>query len=189
LEKQDIIISEAFLAHPFQRTFEQGGHQLAGFRLYGELPKLIQQIVQHELLKEGRTAPAEELAYRVALLENEIQRLRMPEVQYVHLPEDIGLWESSGVETYGVVPITKFPRALIVFYSLGLVSTIMFAALIALSSFGTNLLHPFLSLLGLVGGLGWLTTAWTDLLLRKREKCFDSSTSTSTTKANARVAA
>jgi len=64
------------------------------------------------------------------------------------------------------------PRAMVVFYALGLAFTAIFAFLIALSALGTTLLHPFLSLLGLVGGLGWLTTAWTDLLMWRQENSF-----------------
>jgi len=46
---------------------------------------------------------------------------------------------------------------------------LVFATLLALSAMKVDTIHPFISLLGLIGGLGWLTTAWTDLLLWKRE--------------------
>jgi hypothetical protein len=63
-----------------------------------------------------------------------------------------------------------FPRVMIAFYVSGLLCSLVFASLLALSAVGVNILHPFLSLLGLVGGLGWLTTVWADLLSWKREK-------------------
>jgi hypothetical protein len=68
------------------------------------------------------------------------------------------------------VPPVNFPKPMIIFYVSGLLCSVAFASLLALSALGTNVIHPFLSLLGLVGGLGWLTTAWSDLLLSKREK-------------------
>jgi hypothetical protein len=64
----------------------------------------------------------------------------------------------------------KVPGAVVIFYVLGLACVLTFAALLALSANGNHVIHPFLSLLGLIGGLGWLSTAWTDLILWKREK-------------------
>jgi len=70
------------------------------------------------------------------------------------------------------VPFTskKLPGAMVAFYIAGLFCSLTFAILLALSAVGIKVIHPFLSLIGLVGGLGWLTTAWTDLFLWKRER-------------------
>jgi hypothetical protein len=66
--------------------------------------------------------------------------------------------------------VIRLPGVMIVFYVLGFAITFIFATLLALSAAGSNLVHPLISLLGLVGGLTWLSTAWTDLVLWKREK-------------------
>jgi hypothetical protein len=175
-----------------QAAFQQQSVQLAeGEAMYADVAKFIKAIVQHELLREGRSAQAFELAYRVALLEKKLEKLSMPDVQYVqyvHYVSEVAT-SSDKVETFQIASIGKFPRAMIVFYSLGLTCTLAFAVLIALSALGTNLIHPFLSLLGLVGGLGWLTTAWTDLLLWKRERCLDPTTSTTEANTTTRIAA
>ncbi|MDX6406569.1 MAG: hypothetical protein QOH70_4024 [Blastocatellia bacterium] len=178
-----------------QAAFQQQRELAEGAANYADVAKFIKTIVQHELLREGQSAQAFELAYRVALLENKLEKLSMPDVQYVHVLHDAAweplAWESlpESAETLNVISISKFPRAVIVFYSLGLICTLVFAVLIALSALGTNLIHPFLSLLGFVGGLGWLTTAWTDLLLWKRERCLDPSTSTNKADNTARIVA
>ena len=67
----------------------------------------------------------------------------------------------------------QVPRVIVAFYVLGSVTTLLFAVLLAAAAFGTSVIHPFLALLGLVGGLGWLSTAWTDLFLWKRETVVD----------------
>lgn len=64
----------------------------------------------------------------------------------------------------------RLPSGIIIFYVLGFAFTLVFAALLALSAGGLAIVHPLLSLVGLVGGLTWLSTAWTDLVLWKREK-------------------
>jgi len=66
--------------------------------------------------------------------------------------------------------VIRLPGMMIVFYVLGFALTFIFATLLALSAAGSSLIHPFISLLGLLGGLTWLSTAWTDLVLWKREK-------------------
>jgi hypothetical protein len=64
----------------------------------------------------------------------------------------------------------KVPGSVVIFYVLGLACVLTFAVLLALAASGHRLIHPFLSLLGLIGGLGWLSTAWTDVILWKRER-------------------
>jgi len=125
--------------------------------------------IELEMAKQGHQRDTKELSRRLASLElrvelmvREFARQRgLPAVQYVVA--------SPTKDT--AVPLTPLvvPKLMIVFYILGLVCSVVFAALLALSGTGTNLIHPFVSLLGLVGGLGWLTTAWADLLLWKRE--------------------
>jgi hypothetical protein len=66
-----------------------------------------------------------------------------------------------------LVLAVKLPGAIFLFYALGLACTLTFAFLLALSASGHNVIHPFLSVLGLIGGLGWLSTAWVDLVLWK----------------------
>lgn len=80
---------------------------------------------------------------------------------------------------------SKPPTAMVAFYGLGLGCSLIFATLLALSAMKVDTIHPFLSLIGLVGGLGWLTTAWTDLLLWKREKPIGNRTSSKASEANA----
>jgi hypothetical protein len=181
---------EPYASRSLQAAFEQRSVQLVETAMYDDLTNFIKVVVQYEFSKAGASAQATELAYRVALLEKKLEKLRMPEVQYVHISSEV-TWEplSQRAEILNVISISKFPRAVIVFYSLGLIFTLAFAVLIALSALGTNLIHPFLSLLGLVGGVGWLTTAWTDLLLWKREKCLDPTTSTAETNKTTRIAA
>jgi hypothetical protein len=58
----------------------------------------------------------------------------------------------------------KIPKPMIVFYTCGLLCSIGFAILLALSAAGIRVLHPFLSLIGMLGGLGWVTTALRDIL-------------------------
>jgi hypothetical protein len=186
---------ESYVSFSLQDAFQQRSVQLAETAIYDDLTNFIKVAIQHEFSKEGASAQATELAYRVALLEKKIEKLRMPEVRYVRVTQDIA-WEPLAwhpfperVETVNVISISKFPRAVIVFYSLGLICTLAFAVLITLSALGTNLVHPFLSLLGLVGGLGWLTTAWSDLLLWKRERCLDPTTSTTEANTTTGIAA
>jgi hypothetical protein len=155
-----------------RHPFKQSGRELGEVEVSSDLAMLIGAMIQHELSKRGRWAQTDELSYRVALLERDFERLRMPEVQYVHFVQQKFVMEDRLEITSSkhTAIDTQFPKAMIIFYSLGLFCSLIFAALITLSALGTNLIHPFLSLLGLVGGLGWLTTAWTDLLLWKRER-------------------
>lgn len=167
---------DSYASPSLQAVFQQRSVGMAETARYDDLTNLIKVLIQHEFPREGASTQAIELAYRVALLEEKIEKLRMPEVRYVHVSRDVA-WEPLLQNEVESLNIIKFPRAVTIFYSLGLICTLAFAVLIALSALGTNLIHPFLSLLGLVGGLGWLTTAWTDLLLGKREQSVDPSTS------------
>jgi hypothetical protein len=136
-----------------------------------QVMQAVQVMVELAMAKQSHWRQSEELSSRVDLLETQmgqVMRLavregRFPVIDYV-----------EGVtHTKDIAPLPKAartPRAMIVFYGLGIFCCVAFASLLALSSLGTTLLHPFLSLLGFVGGLGWLTTAWTDLLVSKREK-------------------
>jgi hypothetical protein len=75
-------------------------------------------------------------------------------------------------DTQVVRPESKLssPQAMRIFSGLGLLIAVVCGVLLAFSAFGINLIHPFLSLLGLVGGLGWLVTAWVDLFVWRRDK-------------------
>jgi hypothetical protein len=140
-----------------------------------ELRELVRAAMQVELARAAHWQNAEDLYARVASLESRFEGMmrvvarqqRMPSVQYIVAVPGRG-WSVSPADR--PIPIPKPPAAMSVFYSLGLACTIIFAILLAMSSMGLNLIHPFLSLLGLTGSLGWLTTAWTDLLLWKRER-------------------
>lgn len=49
------------------------------------------------------------------------------------------------------------------FYALSLTLTLAFGALLFLNGMGLALVHPFISGVGFLGSIGWLTTAVTDL--------------------------
>ncbi len=170
--KNDDILSEIAYLDPAPR---QPAYSRADLVDVSELRELVKTAMQLELARAGHWQNAEELYARVSLLESHFERMmrmvvhqqRMPSVQYIVAVPGRG-WSIPPADR--PIPIQKPPAAMSVFYSLGLACTIIFAILLAMSSMGLNLIHPFLSLLGLIGGLGWLTTAWADLLLWKREK-------------------
>jgi hypothetical protein len=172
--KNDDILSEiAYLDDDFAPR--QSPYRCAHQANPNELRELVRAAMQLELARAGHWQNAEDLYARVAVLEAHVERMmrmvarqqRMPSVQYVVAVPRRG-WTVSPPDH--PIPVPKPPTTMSVFYSLGLICTIIFAILLTMSSMGFNLIHPFLSLLGLTGSLGWLTTAWTDLLLWKREK-------------------
>jgi hypothetical protein len=123
-----------------------------------------------EMAKQAHWPNPEDVALRLASLEA-MRRVMLtnhrgyPVVQYVSVSQ-------PRLTVPATIPAERryrFPKSLVVFYCLGLVFSLSFAILLALSAFGTSLIHPFLALLGFVGGIGWLTTAWSDLLLLKAE--------------------
>jgi hypothetical protein len=143
-----------------------------------ELQRLVRAAIQIEIARRAHWAgfSNEALASRIACLEDKLQKLasemairkERPSVQYVRLsPEESLTRPISGELARGSA--RKLPRMILAFYIAGLVFCLAFALLLALSSAGIRVVHPFLSLIGFVGGLGWLTTAWTDLLLWKRD--------------------
>jgi len=136
-----------------------------------DFSKLIKAMIQLEIAKQSHWWTSEEFSSRVASLESRLEKLmhetacrkERPVVQYV-----VGM-PRRDLEVFRDRRVVKLPMAITIFYALGLACSLFFAVLLSLSATGINLMHPFLSLLGLTGGLGWLTTAWTDLLLWKRE--------------------
>ncbi len=137
--------------------------------LPSDMIEVVRLVIELEIAKQGHWNQREQLSSRVDALEMQVSRMMraierqrsFPVVQYIDVMP----------RTKDVPPrVTKLPRAMVVFYAIGFLCSVTFASLLVLSSLGTTIIHPFLSLLGLVGGLGWLTTAWTDLLLSKREK-------------------
>ncbi|HTU47521.1 MAG TPA: hypothetical protein VMF91_20835 [Bryobacteraceae bacterium] len=144
-----------------------------------ELQRLVRTAIQIEIARRTHWAgfPNEALASRVACLEDKFQQLasemairkERPSVQYVKMPPEESLSRPVSRELQKASAARRLPRTIVAFYVAGLGCSLAFAILLALSSMGVRLIHPFLSLIGLVGGLGWLTTAWTDLLLWKRE--------------------
>jgi hypothetical protein len=166
----DEILSEISCLDDFPNRwpYSHGGHGTPN-----EMRNLVRVAMQLELARAGQWRHTEDLDSRVAVLESRVERMicmmanlqRLPSVQYVvHIPTRERLIPTDPV------PAIKAPALMSAFYALGLLCTVVFAGLLALSSIGWNIIHPFLSLLGLIGGLGWLTTAWADLLLWKREK-------------------
>jgi len=178
----DVISQIAYLGDDFQDS-ERGLRPVPT-----ELIKLVRAAIQLEMARQMRwpfpnDELLEDLSSKIACLEKRfreeladdaaIQKERSV-VQYVErLPGDslatpVGILPST-VSVDRIAQVRRLPRAIVAFYTAGLVCSLVFAILLTLSSTGTNLIHPFLSLIGFVGGLGWLTTAWTDLLLWKRE--------------------
>jgi len=139
-----------------------------------EMIALVRDAIQIEIAKQGHLRKAEDVSARFASLEKRMEVMRrefirqrgIPSVTYIRrVPQESELFtDVPAAEPPGL------PTAVVVFYGLGLVCSLSFATLLALSALKVDTIHPFISLLGLVGGLGWLTTAWTDLLLWKREK-------------------
>jgi hypothetical protein len=136
---------------------------------------VIRAVIQLEMAKQAHWPDPDKVAFRLASLESRVEAMRhlmlisqrgYPKVQYISMPRPQEDPPSLGVQPLGAAR-REFPKSLVVFYSLGLVCSILFAVLLALSAVGINAIHPFLSLLGFVGGIGWLTTAWTDLLSLK----------------------
>jgi hypothetical protein len=159
--------------------------------------------IRLEMAKQAYWPSADNVALRLTSLESRVEAMRhlmlvthrgYPVVQYVSLSsqENIDAYaspESRLKEAPNADPPRspgrqKFPKSLVVFYSLGLICSMGFAILLTLSAFGVQPIHPFLSLLGFVGGTGWLTTAWSDLLLLKAGKSWHHRTTTPTSRSS-----
>lgn len=167
MDDDETVISEiAYL--------EEGLSDPSSSASHDEFMKLMRAAIQLEMAKRVHWPNVDDVALRVATLESQMEAMRHammatrrvhPVVVYVPgVPSQLaGSAQHSPARQ-------KFPKSLVVFYSLGLVCSVGFAVLLAMSAFGTNLIHPFLALLGFVGGIGWLTTAWSDLLSLKAGK-------------------
>jgi hypothetical protein len=176
--------------------------QSAGIFSPAEMIALVRDALQIEMAKQGHLRKAEDVSERLASLETRVELMRrefirqrgIPSVIYVRRGElitpaavlqHLHLNAERMGETHQSPAVeSKPPTAMVVFYGLGLACSLIFATLLALSTMKVDTIHPFLSLLGLVGGLGWLTTAWTDLLLWKRENP-SAATNATTSKAGA----
>jgi hypothetical protein len=153
-----------------------------------EVMSFVRDVIQIEMAKQRHKAD-EDLSAQVASLEARMLAMRRefmkqrghPSVTYVSRHRDALVTRDMAKDilaSSAYIPPTPInftaalpaiPRAMVAFYSLGLACSLVFATLLALSAAKVQIIHPFISLLGLIGGLGWLTTAWTDLLLWKRE--------------------
>jgi hypothetical protein len=132
---------------------------------------MMKAIAQLEIAKQGHSPNAGNIALRLQSLEAQMEVMKRimetrprayPIVQYVTVAR-------GAPEPVPQIP-PGYPKSLVVFYSLGLIFSIIFAIFLALSASGINAIHPFLALLGFIGSVGWLTTAWTDLLSLKAGK-------------------
>lgn len=152
------------------------------------LSAVVRAAIQLEAAKQAHWPDADKVAIRLASLESRVEAMRhvmlasghrYPMVQYVSVQRSQEL-DHDQVTTAAAPPVVNsrlaFPKSLVVFYTLGLVSSLGFAVVLALSALGRNLIHPFLALLGFVGSIGWLTTAWSDLLLLKAGKTWHQTT-------------
>jgi hypothetical protein len=127
------------------------------------LAKLVEQIVCVEIAKERaeRIAQGEQLQREVGAVSVQVEerirelaaRIDMPSVQYV-----------SRISVSAAEDTRRVPRPMLVFSAVGLACSVAFGCLLALSALGRQVIHPFISLIGMVGGLGWVATAWADLL-------------------------
>lgn len=150
---------------------------LGGFST-DDIVTLVRDVIQLEMAKQGHLQKTEDVSARLISLEKRMEMIRRevlrqrgtPAVIYVRQHARVAETEKDFVLAVPLPQRTTLPTAMVLFYSLGLISSLAFATLLALSAVGVKTIHPFISLLGLIGGLGWLTTAWTDLLLWKREK-------------------
>jgi hypothetical protein len=140
---------------------------------HDEFMKLMRAAIQLEMAKRVHWPNVDDMTKRVTTLEARLEAMRrfMATTSMIHPVVVYVPGVPSQVTDPVHVPVQKkFPKSLVVFYALGLVFSILFAILLALSALGINIVHPFLALLGFIGGIGWLTTAWTDLLSLKAEK-------------------
>lgn len=139
----------------------------------------MKAIAQLEIAKQSHWPNAAAVALRLQSLEAQMEIMKrvmsarpraypVPIVQYVTVAHD----EPEIISGKS----SNFPKSMIVFYSLGLVFSIVFAIFLTLSAFGVRAVHPFIALLGFIGGVGWLTTAWTDLLSLKAGKSWSHKT-------------
>ncbi len=137
-----------------------------------QMVALMRDAIQIEMAKQGHLRRSEDVSERISSLEERLSMMRREFIRQQETPSVIYVRGYIRPEDASAIPLTqpKLPTAMIVFYGLGLGCSLMFATFLALSALKVETIHPFISLLGLVGGLGWLTTAWTDLLLWKREK-------------------
>lgn len=149
----------------------------------GEMIALVRDVIQIEMARQSHLHRPQEseridsLEKRMEAMRREFMRQRRtPSVIYVRKTQNITTpppeaFFASGKTAMLTTPTTEArrPTAMVVFYSLGLGLSFLFAVLLALSAVKIDTIHPFISLLGFVGGLGWLTTAWTDLLLWNRD--------------------
>lgn len=157
----------------------------------GEILALVRDAIQIEMAKQGHPRKTEDIAAQVASLEKRMEAMRREFIRQRGTPSVIYVRRQNAVTApvYKQPILTdphagpKLPKAMIAFYALGLGCSLVFATLLALSGMKVETIHPFLSLLGLIGGLGWLTTAWTDLLLWKRENQSATDAATSETRA------
>lgn len=130
---------------------------------------LLRDAIQIEMAKQGHLRKAEDVSARLASLEKRMEAMRREFIRQRGTPSVVYV-RSARTQSVIVPPAeAKPPTAMMAFYALGLGCSLVFATLLALSAMRIDTIHPFISLLGLIGGLGWLTTAWTDLLLWKRE--------------------
>jgi hypothetical protein len=111
-----------------------------------EIFKLI-AVSREEML--ANKEEVKELCERLAVLEAAVAP-RMARVEYV------ATWPETVEEP---TPPLLFRG----FYAISLALTLIFGAFLFLNGMGLKVIHPFLSGAGFLGGLGWLTTAVTDL--------------------------
>jgi hypothetical protein len=140
---------------------------------------LVRDAIQIEMAKHGYLRRADDLAGQVASLEKRMELMQQELMRRRRAAAVVYVRNKPVASSVQVIPPPilsarlakpKVPTLMIWFYALGLISSLAFATLLALSTMHIETIHPFISLLGLIGSLGWLTTAWTDLLLWKREK-------------------
>ncbi len=161
-DAEEVISEIAYLDNDIQGTSPQQ-----------DFLEMMKAIAQLEIAKQSHWPNAAAVALRLQSLEAQMEMMkRVTSARRRAYPIPVVQYVTVAHEEPPIIPrrSSSFPKSLIVFYSLGLACSILFAILLALSALGINAIHPFLALLGFIGGIGWLTTAWTDLLSLKAEK-------------------
>ena len=110
-----------------------------------------EQLARFEAEVSGIALTHETFARRLKAIEMRVESFDAPKVRYV-VSQD-----NSTLEP-------RMSKQNATFILVGLACSIIFGMLLALFAFGIQWVHPLFALVGLVGGLGWLTTGVIDFV-------------------------
>jgi hypothetical protein len=127
------------------------------------LLQFVQFIVRAEVQREtsGLIEQDKKLALRIGEVDGRILQLYRELLRRNYSGRVVYVDHMKAIEMESA---PKLQKPMKIFYLSGLACSIIFGVFLALSSLGIRIVHPFISLVGMVGGLGWVTTAWADVL-------------------------